>query len=549
MKKILKSKIFWLGLAIIIILISFGFYQFQKNKSKVEYTTETVKRGRLVQTVTATGNVESAHEIDLNFKATGRLAYLPYKEGSKVKAGQELARLESNGLSALVEQYRANLASAQADFARVKAGASAEDVNYVQEKLAKSENDLANLKMESEIQIKAYREKVLDAVNNSLFTSSVAIDKVYNNLINDNLTSNLQVNDNSLANQVESEYHTLKNDYEQTKAQYQAAYSQKTSETVIDSALRAKTFLTSLSSFLNNAYTLADKIILNTAYPQATKDTIKTDVNTQQTANNTALIAVETAKANLENAIGSYASDIKAAENTVSINEAELALKQAGPRNFEINSAQAKVDQARAQLNKALADLNDYVIRAPIDGTITKTNFNLGEQTSLSEPVIKMLSPEKFEIKVDIPESDVAKIKLGDRAVIELDAFGSDRLFFGKISFVEPAKTVIQDVVYYKTTISFDENNGNEQLKSGMTADVTGTTAEKEDVLYVSQRAVRIRETILGEVPEKYAEILINNTVEEKTVVAGLRADNGLVEVISGLIEGDLVVTFKKNGK
>ena len=82
-----------------------------------------------------------------------------------------------------------------------------------------------------------------------------------------------------------------------------------------------------------------------------------------------------------------------------------------------------------------------------------------------------------------------------------------------------------------------------------MTADVTVTTAQKDDVLYIPQRAVKLREATLGEVPEKYVEVLVaGNQVVEKTVEIGLRGDDGLVEIISGLTAGDKVVTFKKNG-
>jgi HlyD family secretion protein len=161
-----------------------------------------------------------------------------------------------------------------------------------------------------------------------------------------------------------------------------------------------------------------------------------------------------------------------------------------------------------------------------------------------------MLSTEEYEINVDIPESDIAKLKVGDEVVIELDAFGSDHLFAGKVAFIDPAQTVIQDVTYYSTTVSLESNSWVERIKPGMSADVTITTAEKNDVIYIPQRAVKIREALLGEVPEKYVEVLINEEeVEEKTVEVGLRGDGGLVEILSGIEDGDRVITFKKNNK
>lgn len=159
-----------------------------------------------------------------------------------------------------------------------------------------------------------------------------------------------------------------------------------------------------------------------------------------------------------------------------------------------------------------------------------------------------MLSVEQFEIKVDIPESDIAKLTVGDNAVISLDAFGSDHLFSGKVAFIDPAQTVISDVIYYKTTVSLESNSWTEKIKPGMSADVTVTTGNKENVIYIPQRGVKVKEALLGEVPQKYVEVLINsNQVQEKQVEIGLRADNGLVEVVSGVSEGDKIITFKKN--
>jgi len=56
-----------------------------------------------------------------------------------------------------------------------------------------------------------------------------------------------------------------------------------------------------------------------------------------------------------------------------------------------------------------------------------------------------------------------------------------------------------------------------------------------------------VRETALGETPDKYVQILVNGQPQEKKVEICLRGDNGLVEIISGLSEGDSVITFMQN--
>ena len=156
--------------------------------------------------------------------------------------------------------------------------------------------------------------------------------------------------------------------------------------------------------------------------------------------------------------------------------------------------------------------------------------------------MLVLLAAGNNEIKVQVPESDIAKLKTGQLADITLDAFGSADHFSGHISFIDPASTVIQDVVYYEVTVLFDAND--ERIKPGMTANVDVTTAELKDVLVIPLRAVKYNEK-----REAYVELLQGVEVVTKSVQVGLRGDDGLVELVSGLEDGDIVITFKQNGK
>lgn len=548
MKKLLKNKLFWVGVVIILIILGFVSFKVINRGDKVEYTTEEAKRGNLTQTVTSSGSVASANEIDLNFKSPGKLVRLLVKEGDKVKANQSLASIDSAGLSAQAAQYRANVDAAKADLEKIKAGSSLEQINVYEEQRNKAENDLATLISKRDSELKTLREKSLNELNNTSFVISVAIDKVYNHLLSDSNALNLQVSNSNLLNKLENDYLNITTKFNSLKTKITSANLEKTADVIISTSNEAGGFLDDMNIFLDNSFLVADSIIINSTYTQTKKDTIKSDISTQQSNSNTSITAIQTTKSNLINSINSYNSLVQAAENSLSITRAQLDLTKAGPRSFEISAAEAKVAQAQAQLNQILANLNDYSLVAPIDGTITEVNFNLGEQTDSSKPAIKMLSVEQFEIKVDIPESDIAKLTVADNAIISLDAFGSDHLFSGKVAFIDPAQTVISDVIYYKTTVSLESNSWTEKIKPGMSADVTITTGNKENVIYIPQRGVKVKEALLGEVPQKYVEVLTNGSqVQEKQVEIGLRADNGLVEVVSGISEGDKIITFKKN--
>ncbi|HPI67462.1 MAG TPA: efflux RND transporter periplasmic adaptor subunit, partial [bacterium] len=278
-------------------------------------------------------------------------------------------------------------------------------------------------------------------------------------------------------------------------------------------------------------------------------DALKTNIKTRQTAINTANSTLQSAKASWLNKISYYEDLIASAENSVAsaqkaltIAEAELLLKKKPAQSYDIKSAEARVAQASASLALARANFNDAIIVAPVDGTITKKNFSVGEQSLLTTPVLEMIGKTNLEIKVDIPESDIAKVQVGQEVEITLDAFGPDQKFMGQVVFVDPAETEIQDVVYYKVTVQFNDQTAI-GVKPGMTANVTICTAKKDQVLVVPGRAVKSQNG------DKYVTVLVDakkNITADKTVIIGLKGNEG-IEIISGLQAGEEVITFVKN--
>ncbi len=550
MFKLFKKRKFWyIAIPVILVLLIGGWIFASSRKPAVEYVTEPVKNGQLIQTVTATGAVESAQEIELNFDTAGKLILLDAKEGQVVTAGQVLARLDSGSLSAQINQYRAGVASAQADLARIKAGASTEDVAVTQQKLAKSMSDLQSLKNEQATQLIAQRQKLVNALQSAVAEEQSVIYKINRYFIDRDETANsytLRTDPTKLLRDVEDIYYPLNRTYKTSSQSVAQLSAQTDTQIILNTADALRLELLDVIKLLQLSLSATDGIDTNIYYTQAVINEMKADISVQQSAISSALSSLQTARSALTDSIASYNTQIQAAEGALSLAQAELTLKQAGPRTFEVASAQAAVARAQAQLDQILAEVSKSTITAPINGTVTKVNFTIGEQTSMSTPVIEMLSTTQYQVKVDIAESDITKLKVGDKAKIELDAFGSDQSFFGTVTFVDPAQTTIQDVIYYKTTISFDEAAQIEQIKPGMTADVTITTATKDGVLYVPQRAVKITQSTLDTVAEKYVDVLVNGVSEKRTVSVGLRGDNGLVEILSGLNEGDQVITFVK---
>lgn len=211
----------------------------------------------------------------------------------------------------------------------------------------------------------------------------------------------------------------------------------------------------------------------------------------------------------------------------------------------EKEAAKLAVESARATIWTIQKLLKKNIVYAPTDGMIIKKYLEVGEMASMTTPIVTISGEKGFEIEADIPESDIDKVKIGQRGEATFDAFDSDEIFYFTVSEIEPAATVILDVVYYKVNFKMEKEDS--RIKSGMSTDIDILTSERKNVLSVSNQAVKNDEG------NKYVEVLKiideKKVTERKDVKVGLRGDNGMTEIISGLSEGDEVVTFVKEEK
>lgn len=211
----------------------------------------------------------------------------------------------------------------------------------------------------------------------------------------------------------------------------------------------------------------------------------------------------------------------------------------------EKEAAKLAVESARAAAFTIQKQLKKNIVYAPIDGVITKKYLEVGEMASANSPIVTISGEKGFEIKANVPESDIDKIKIGQRGEATFDAFSSDEFFDFTVKEIEPAATIIQDVVFYEVTFGIEKNDN--RIKSGMSTDIDILTSEKKDVLAVSNQAVK------NDDGNRYVEILEEKDGVKSTrrvdVKVGLRGDNGMTEIISGLKGGEEVITFTKEIK
>jgi HlyD family secretion protein len=210
---------------------------------------------------------------------------------------------------------------------------------------------------------------------------------------------------------------------------------------------------------------------------------------------------------------------------------------------FQKEAQRAVIKSAEDSVRQIVSNINETTLYSPISGMVIKKNVEVGETTvanavTSNTSVVTVASEGDLQIQVEIPESDIVDIKLGQKAEVTLDAFSIDEKFEAEIFEIEPASTVIQDVVYYKVKLKFA--NSDERFKVGMSADADIRIEEKNNVVMVSGRAVK------NENGQDYVEILNadRKTSKKVNVKTGFKGNDGMIEIISDLQGGEKVIVL-----
>ena len=228
-------------------------------------------------------------------------------------------------------------------------------------------------------------------------------------------------------------------------------------------------------------------------------------------------------------------------------------------------SSLEQVDQAKATLKQAKDDLSKTSIYAPMAGTISQLNKEVGEialGSQFQEDVIMVISNlAGMEALVDVDENDIVAVQLSDNATIEVDAL-SDEAFDGAVSEIaNSAKTNALGTTDQKTEfeVKISLKQPGSQLRPGMTASADIVTEIREDALVVPIQCVAVKtpdqlqtniEETIEEKPEYTPDndgfiqivfVVNDGKVKAQQVETGIQSETH-IEVLSGLELDDEVV-------
>lgn len=150
-----------------------------------------------------------------------------------------------------------------------------------------------------------------------------------------------------------------------------------------------------------------------------------------------------------------------------------------GARQEEIDAAKARFEQASAQTKLLKKKVEDCTIISPLSGFVTKKIVEQGELVNFGTPLFRISNLDELFVMVYLPETELPKIKLGNKAEIKIDAF-PEKSFPGTVVFISPEAEFTPKNIQTKEEriklvfgVKIKLKNLDHSLKAGLPADVT----------------------------------------------------------------------------
>jgi len=241
------------------------------------------------------------------------------------------------------------------------------------------------------------------------------------------------------------------------------------------------------------------------------------------------------------------------------------------------NSAYYRVKSAGATVKESSDNLNRTTIYAPMSGTISLLSVELGErvvgtQQMAGTEILRVANLNNMEVEVDVNENDIVKVHIGDSTIVEVDAY-LKKEFKGIVTEIanSAAGTLTADqVTNFKVKVRILEESYKDLMEGkpeyyspfrpGMTATVDIITDKRMKAVAVPISAIVIKtDTSSTKMPmagkpmdkpdtvdseEKFECVFVRNNDEAKlrVVKTGIQDDSN-IEIVSGLEEGDEIIT------
>ncbi|MFA6024441.1 MAG: HlyD family efflux transporter periplasmic adaptor subunit [Candidatus Gracilibacteria bacterium] len=596
--KILTLLKAWSGrILLAVVLLSVGAYFLLRGGETTEdyLLLGTVEQGDITLSISESGQVSDAEEIELTPEASAKVTGTFVDEGTFVTAGQLLLSLDSAEASFEVEDAQISLAQAQQDLEELGAPGDEIDIKRGENDVTEAENSITQLTATYETntadlleQIEDYQKDITDIQETDLPS---AFNSAYNEVTNvfvDLPEAYGEIKDilqGSIQGQKGLSYYSdqIGSEGEQQQAKVESAFSEAQSyyndalalyessdredseslKELIDSTYEALSSLSDtlkeLDVFLSMVYeeeptdaymlahreTVAENIATINPYLSSIYTEVEGIDDLYESIEDTNDLIAE-AQQDILDLEEDYTLDLVGLNLTLEEKQLDLEdLQNSDTDELDYRAQELVVRQRENTLAKAQEAYGDYFLYAAVDGYIATWDVSEGDSVS-SSTVVGTLIDNNKQVVVSLNELDILDIELGQTAKVSFDAI-PDFEAEGVVVKKDISGTVTSGVVTYEVTLSVQSDD--ERILTGMSAAVDIVLLSKPGVTLVSK--VAIKEDRDG----KYVELVKNadslemqpfytpDAVEtEKVYLEVGDEDEVNAEVLSGVEVGDRIV-------
>ena len=537
----------------------FGYTKIFSNDGIVRYATAQVQKGTLIVSISGSGQVSASNQLDVKPKASGEITAVYVKAGQVVGSGAILAAIDARDAERAVRDAETTLETAKLELD--KALKPLDELTLLQ-----AENSLTqakNSKQKAEDNIKKAYEDGFNTVSDAFLKLPGVMTGLDDVFFDEGDFERYQWNIDWYLNQVSLDNRDKATRYrDDVTAAYnkaRTAYTKNFDDYKVASRISdTQTIEALITETYETTKLIAEAVKVSNNYIDFVQDdmerydrTIPSLLSTHQSnidsytgttnSNLLSLLSIQTSLKDSRDAIVD-------ADTTIKERELSLAQTKEGPDDLDIRAKKITIQQREDALVTAKQALADHYVRAPFAGVIAKVSAKKGDSASAGTAVATLITKQKIA-EVSLNEIDVAQIKAAQKVTLTFDAV-PDLTITGQVAEVDAIGTVSQGVVTYNIKIGFDTQD--ERVKTAMSVSASIITEAKPNVLLVSNSAVKSQGGVsYVEVPDEsdrsvatanVSGAIFQNPTRQQQIEIGT-ANDEFTEIISGLKEGDLVVT------
>jgi len=566
----MKNKLIT-AIILLIILSTLGFAGCRSTPQDTEKQITTVERGDLTVTVSADGNLDMPRQVALKFGTPGTVKEIFVVEGQKVKEGTLLAKLDdtTQKLAIASAQYNVELAMnelvekihpALMGYPEMYPDTSTVlRVEQAQDELGQAQKFLeqggyqkaaAELRLALHDLDASYTMFNIPEIAMSLQGQSeiryTTVDK-YPDM--SNISKAIKLLEEDLARLAEIQTLIEQGSYDDAKAKLNTEQDKLSETHILVKSLSGRIRISQrIGECCQQLATQDSRAEATGLIPLPYPDTSTTLDWLKQVEEN--LQKIQTCKEGESCDTFELATLLRMAQHDVDMSQTILEnnelIFRSGVNLKALRGYNLNLQIAELDLKRYKDELMKTEILAPFDGTVVdigvKENDQLSSFDYSSKTAVHLVDTSTVEMDGVMDEVDIYKVKVGQEAIITVDALPNVELK-GKVTFISPFGTQTAGVVEFPVKISIEP--AEVELKGGLTATADIIVEKHEDVLLVPNRSIK------GSPGNYWVEVILDEktmTTEKRPVVLGAQNDQ-FSEVISGLSEGEKIIVEATRGR